>query len=240
LAEQSPDERALLGLTVYPRGNVELVYRNGIEPLMRGWDEMVADKTIAVPQSTKQGLGTLAGLYMSYWLTNVLGSYLLGEKPDSNGEKQWDTKSTYGFSSDPTMGWSPLNPGVAKIVGKDNYFIRLGKLASAATRMDGEDFGKEMSKTTDEVLFFFAPVATDVANWSRANGDFIGAKNWQSIASNFDSKYDQSGTAYRTLAEKIHLSLFGTDRIHNDKDFYERVIDSTSPISEKLREAMED
>lgn len=168
-AEQTPGSRSWMGLVTFPRGVFELMYQNGVRPVVRGIQS-------GNGRMVYEGLKTIAYLYAG----SSVAKYLLYDLTGKSAYGLWSTILAYG----------PLGPGPGKIV---DFFDDVHKVIWRAEKGDWT-----IARTADAIvtvgsrqLEMFLPLCDTYINGYESLKDKRGVTLWRLVKKGALSKWER-------------------------------------------------
>lgn len=222
--EQTANIRPFIGLPTYPRGTFERLFRNGMQPVMRAFEEWAANDFKAGTfdwRTFSAGFAVVVEHLVAHAFTTILAANLIGEKRDPFESDVKETVPTFGWLHSMTFGG--LNPGTSVFV---DLTVKSGRILAAMMNDSPEDFERKVASLADEAIYFL-PILNDLANMFESTGNYAGASNARLLFNHFER---MPGNARRTLWESFAHFLFGTFEFHDGRTFEEQKIDAFKGI----------
>jgi len=237
--EQNPGDRPFAGIMTYPRGTGERLFQNGINPLIRAMDSIIADRQFNVKE-VKSAIGAIMSTIVVHTLTSVVYGSLVGEKRGyfRQDDEEDETKPAFGLGG--SIFYQPIAPGVRAAW---NFFGGLGMFAVSAFQDDEENFEKNLIKAGD-AAFYYVPIANDMATWMESVGNVQGASNMKLILKKFKTRrFKRSRRDF--WASLVH-GIFNTAEGKEIRERFtieglaERAIDAQDYLPRRVRQAMKE
>ena len=196
-AEQGTLQRIVGGLTVYPRGFLELAYQNSVKPFYQGMQT----------GNHRMAWQGLVGLMM----------LLIGTEAAKRLVEKITGKSAYGILGN-LFQYGPGGPGLGKL---QDFFDHLQNMKYTIEGLDddapiSDTLVKGLMKIGGELGELFIPVCTAYINHYENSENVYGVRLWSLVKKEFIDKY---GGAYvhgrkfretdRTFMEKIQHQIYG-------------------------------
>jgi len=223
LQEMDPTGRVTMGLITFPRGVINIAWKNGIEPMMSG-----------NPRKVYDGFKTLIKLIGVGTVGTFIADVIFDDDDKPEELKKLEpylkllggttaaeavSKKVMGYGAynpvELIFGLSILSPGFAKVY---EMMSESRMIISSGTQegLSSKEIGLRLAKTGSMNLEIFLPMAEVSIDVFNAQHDTEGAHIW-SIARYYamDEWERMYGTSFkvrdRTLQEKIKLIAFGRE-----------------------------
>jgi hypothetical protein len=166
--EQDPTSRALAGLLVYPRGVINLAYKNGLVPLADGVRIGDFDKAY---QGLMSLLTLAAGTALARWMLYKL-----------TGRK------SYGIPS-----YSPISPGVSQVAG---WMDDINQITAKGLGLEAS--AKGVLKVSGDMIEFLIPLSDMYIDLYESQHDKQGVRLWHLIKDMGKTHYKKTkGNAWK-------------------------------------------
>ena len=199
LEEQKRAGRLLSGLINFPRGMVNVFYRNAIKPLKSG---MVNAEGIRL----YQGVAATISVWVAFRIAQELTYQLMGKR----------YRDDYSIYDMIFHGYDPLSIGARTGIRLYDVFTdRAGGIVekNGFSLKSADDIGKLISDNLIEPYF---PLVDFYVSYYEASNDAAGVKLWTAIRQSLDRRYLKKygrkfDYARRSTRQRINHVLFGSE-----------------------------
>jgi len=221
--EQDPDFRMILGMTVFPRGTIEQIYRPGIEPLIKefnNWKSHGFKSEFLDVGAVQSAWRNIASNVITRALSTAILGAIIGERIDYDLSKRRGKMKTVGAFNltDSIMGYDIGGLGGSLAY---NLFDAGKEVVSAMSKGDEDDVKRAWKTMGDRALFFTAIIPT-LKSVFEAVGDRRGMRNTDVVLSMMKGKMvGGEPVPDRGFYGALMHVLFDTEPIDSDKEVVE-------------------
>lgn len=242
MLEGNVNARPIVGIFTFPRGNLDIQWRQIIKPLAKGMRQVSEKGHLEGSiEPVKQGLRAMLGSVAAYTLCGIVTAFWLKEKK-AWGKDQDPRKTKSSGTMIDSLSYTPGSIGLSQAWDVGKAGAELGGTLAAESIMafdhafsdEPMDFTQSIMKS--EKLFnatvSLAPIAGDIVTYMEAYHNKAGADNWDTVKWLWDKwkngieEQFPGEDADRTMHESIMHGLLNTSEYHDPRSPWQIMKDS--------------